>query len=326
MDARYDSDPEYLEQGVLNFVKVPPNPLIYILGTHKESAHNHTNNKRETKEVTDFRLVLNLQEYLWQGRWEGEAQTPMLLSTASNGEKTYRGSFRKTRAPGAKQDIEVGGEAAPTLREWCHRYCASSSLLRVFRVRRRVLGMDEKYLKKRLEGLIHSTGYRGHVNITFPVEDKNVDIYTQNRINEWRLKTWVRWIFYLTFLWIFTWPYLFFATKWYAVVKAEWLFSRADDNGNKVYATISEEEWFERWHVGIRRYVLEGFQGEATYERLQGVINRPADPPRPGRVQTGHAGVDNAVGLLQQGFRVASAISRGDPMAGLQDGWGYDTA
>jgi hypothetical protein len=328
MDARYDSDPEYLEQGVGDFAKVPPNPLIYIIGTHKEAVRN--GDKKEVKNITDFRIVLNMQEYLWRGRWEGEDATPMRLSTVSNGEKTYRGSFMKKRAPGVKQDIEVGTES-PSLREWCHRYCASSSLLRTFRIRREVLGLDQVYLSKRIEGLIRSTGYRGHLNITFPVEDKNVDIYTQNRINQWRLKTWVCWIFYLTFLWIFTWPYLFFATKRYAIVKAEWLFSRVDDNGEKVYATISEEEWFERWHVGIRRYVLEGFEGEATYSRLQGVINRPADPPRPGRVSTGHAGfdnagVDNAVGFLQQGFRVASAISRGDPMAGLQDGWGYDTA
>jgi hypothetical protein len=325
MDARYDSDPEYLEQGVLNFAKVPPNPLIYILGTHKEATRTH-DNKKEVKEVTDFRLVLNMQEYLWQGRWEGEDATPMRLTTATNGEKTYRGSFRKQRAPGFKQDIEVGSEA-PTLREWCHRYCASPSRNRIFRLRRQVVGMDQTLLQKRLEGLIRSTNYRGHLSITFPIEDKNIDLYTSTRINEWRLKTWVRWVFYLTFLWIFTWPYLYFATKRYAVVKAEWLFSTVADDGSKKYATISEEQWFERWHVGIRRYVLEGFEGEATYERLQGVIQRPADPPTPGRVETGHAAVDNAVGILTQGFRVARAIrSGGDPLGGLQTGWGYDTA
>ncbi|KAF2271835.1 uncharacterized protein EI97DRAFT_437514 [Westerdykella ornata] len=319
MDARYDLDPEYLEQRIKTMSLVPPNPLIYIVGTHRETVRN--GDKKEVKDIIDFRLVINMGEYLVH---DDQTDFPMKLGTATNGEKTYRGSFMKKRAPGAKQDIEVGSDA-PTLREWCHRYCASPSRLRIFRLRREVFGLDSHYLAKRIEGLIRSTSYRGRVRIEFPVENENVDIYTANRINEWRLKTWVRWLFYLTFLWIFSWPYLFFATKRYAVVKANWFFSTLDENDNKIYATISEEEWFDRWHIAIRRYVLEGFQGEATYERMQGVINRPADPPTPGRPATGNVNVDNAVGLLQQGFRVARAISRGDPMAGLQDGWGYDT-
>ena len=231
----------------------------------------------------------------------------------------------KKRAPGFKQDIEVG-TSSPDLREWCHRYCASPSKLRTFRLRREVRGFNEEFLKNRIEGLIRSTNYRGHLSITFPVEDQSIDIYTSNFINNWRLKTWIRWVFYLTFLWIFTWPYLLFATKRYAVVKAEWFFSSVDDNGNKRYSTISEEEWYQKWHVGVRRLALDRYQGEASYEELRGVIARPADPPMPGTSATGHAGVDNAVGLLQQGFQVASAISRGGQLArGLQGGWGYDS-
>jgi len=189
-----------------------------------------------------------------------------------------------------------------------------------------VTGFDEEYLKKRIEGLIRSTNYRGRISITFPVENKNIDIYTSNRINEWRLKMWVRWIFFLSFLWIFSWPYLFFATKRYAVVRAEWPWSTVDGRGNKHYTTISEEQWFERWHVGIRRLVLDGFQGEASDEILAGVIARPEDPPVPGTIRTGHEGVDSAVNLLTQGFQVARAISRGDNLGrGIQGGWGYDT-
>lgn len=198
-------------------------------------------------------------------------------------------------------------------------------MLRIFRLHREVLGFDETFLKNRIEGMIRSTNYRGQLSITFPVENQNVDIYTFNRINQWRLKNWVCWIFYLSFLWIFTWPYLFFATKRYMVVKAEWPFSKVDANGNKTFTSISEERWFEEWHVGIRRLVLDRFEGEASYEQLRGVIARPADPPIPGTIRTGHMGVDNAVGLLQQGFQVASAISRGDSLGrGLQGGWGYD--
>jgi hypothetical protein len=319
MNTRHDTDPDFLEAEIRAFAREPPFPLIYIMGSHKETTKR--GDKTETRNVTDFRIVLNLRQYLVQGNWETETQ----LVTATNGEKTYRGSFMKKRAPGFKQNIEVGSPE-PTLREWCHRYCASSSSLRIFRLERQVLGLDETYLRNKLDGLVRSTNYRGHLSITFPIEARNIDMYTTNRINQWRLKKWICWIFYLTFLWIFTWPYLFFATKRYAVVKAQWFFSKINHNGVKLYASVSEEAWFNHWHVGIRRLVLDKYQGEASYEQLEGVMARPTDPPVLGAVNTGHGGIDNAVGILQQGIQVASAISRGDNLGrGFQGGWGYDT-
>ena len=190
---------------------------------------------------------------------------------------------------------------------------------------KQITGFDEEYLRKRIEGLIRSTDYRGHVTVTFPVENKNVDLYTSNRINQWRLTILVRWIFYLTFLWIFTWPALFFATKYWAVVRAEWAWSTVDSQRNKRYTFVSEESWFEEWHVGIRRLILDRFQGEAHYELLESVIGRPQDPPMPGTIRTGHEGVDTTMNLLTQGFRVARALSNGDIGRGTQGGWGYDT-
>ncbi|KAF2473289.1 uncharacterized protein BDR25DRAFT_302243 [Lindgomyces ingoldianus] len=321
MDARYDTDPEYLEEGIRSFSQQAPIPFVYIMGTHKETTRR--GDKKETKEVTDFRIVMSMQSYL-RNNFDERDTSSMSLQTVENGEKVHRGTFMKKRAPGFKRDLEIG-IPKPELKEWCHRYCASPSMLRIFRLRREITGFDETFLKSRLEGLIRSTNYRGHIKISFPIEDKNVDIYTTNRINEWRLKKWICWIFYLTFLWIFTWPYLFFATKRYAIVKAEWPFSKTDEYGNKKYTTISEEQWFEKWHVGIRRLALDRFDGETSEQQLAGVIARPEDPPMPGNIRTGHTGVDNAVGLLTQGFQVASAISRGDNLSrGLQGGWGYD--
>ncbi|PSN71888.1 hypothetical protein BS50DRAFT_569484 [Corynespora cassiicola Philippines] len=321
MDKRYDSDPAYLEDGIRSFAQEAPNPLVYIMGTHKQTVKK--GDKKETKEITDFRIVMNLQRYL-RLNFDDRDTSQMRLVTVENGEKTHRGTILKKRAPGFKRDIEVGAPK-PELKEWCHRYCASPRMLRIFRLRREITGFDETHLTNRLEGLIRSTNYRGKIRINFPIEDKNVDIYTTSRINEWRLKKWVCWVFYLSFMWIFSWPYLFFATKRYAVVKAEWPFSTTDAHGNKRYTTMSEEQWFEKWHVGIRRLVLDRFQGEASDEQLQGVIARPADPPMPGTLSTGHAGVDNAVGFLAQGLQVAGALSRGGDIArSLSGGWGYD--
>ncbi|OCK79284.1 hypothetical protein K432DRAFT_355238 [Lepidopterella palustris CBS 459.81] len=320
MDARYDSDPIYLEEGIKTMAKVAPTPLIYIIGSHQETVRK--GDKKEKNTVVDFRIVLNLERYL-RNNYDMQDTTWMGLRTVENGEKVLRGSFMKSRAPGFTKDLEVG-VPKPQLNEWCHRYCASPSLLRIFRLERVVTGFDETLLKNRLEGLIRSANYRGHISITFPVENRAVDIYTSNRINQWRLKNWVCWIFYLTFLWIFTWPYLFFATKRYAVVKAEWPFSRTDATGRKTYTTVSEEQWFERWNIGIRRLVLDRYQGEAADEYLAGVIDRPEDPPMPGSIRTGHVGVDNAVGSLQQGLAIAKSIYRGNLLGGGQAGWGGD--
>lgn len=323
MDARYDTDAAYLEEGIRSFATDAPWPLVYIMGTHTETVRK--GDKKEKKSITDFRIVMHLRDYLMNIDRNNDASrwATMKLVTVENGDKTHRGTIWKQRAPGFKQDIEVGSPR-PELKEWCHRYCASPRLLRIFRLRRVVTGFDDELLKNRIEGLIRSTNYRGHVSITFPVEDKNVDIYTTNFVNKWRLQKWVCWIFYLTFLWIFTWPYLYFATKRYAVVRVEWPFSTSDAYGNKKYTTLSEEQWFERWHVAIRRLVLDRFEGEASDAMLAGVIDRPADPPMPGTIRSGHEGVDNAVGILTQGFQIARSISSGSIGGSTQAGWGYD--
>jgi hypothetical protein len=322
MDSKLDNDPDALEQRICHAGNDMPTPYIYIMGTHKETVKR--GDKKETHHVTDFRIVVNIQRYI--NPVHGTSYIPSVaITTVENGEKTHRGTILKCRAPGAKQDIEVG-TPKPTLKEWCHRYCASPRMLRIFRLERPVTGLDQQYLKNRIEGLISSANYRGNVRVTFPIEDRYLDIYTSNKINEWTLKTWVCWIFYLTFLWIFTWPYLFFMTKRYAVVRAEWPFSVIKDDGTKKYTTISEEQWFEKWKVGVRRLVLDRYQGEATEEMMQGVMARPEDPPMPNTIRTGHAGIDSAVGVLTQGFQVARAIQNGGNAGrGLQGGWGYNT-
>jgi hypothetical protein len=322
MDPKLDSDPGRLEDAIRTFANEMPTPYIYVMGTHKETIKR--GDKKETQHITDFRIVINMQRYL--NPVYGTSYLPSVgVETVENGAKVHRGTSMKCRAPGIKQDIEIG-TPKPTLTEWCHRYCASPRMLRIFRLQRTVPGFDDVYLKNRIEGLVASANYRGHVTVTFPIEDRNTDIYTSNKINEWRLKTWVCWIFYLTFLWIFTWPYLFFMTKRYAVAVAEWPFSVIKDDGQKKYTSISEEQWFEKWHVAVRRLVLDRYQGEATEEMMNGVMARPEDPPMPGSVNTGHAGIDSAMGILTQGFQVARAIQGGGDLGrGLQGGWGYDT-
>ncbi|PVI07349.1 hypothetical protein DM02DRAFT_608887 [Periconia macrospinosa] len=324
MDPQYDHDPVYLEKGIRDFAQMAPSPLIYIMGTHQETTRHLNSDKREKKTVTDFRIVIPIQQYLRRNMERGDT-SQMKLTTVQNGEKTYRGTVFKTRAPGVKQDIEVG-TPPPTLTEWCHRFCASSKMLRIFRLERPVTGLDTGYLRNRIEGLIRATNYRGYISVTFPVEEKNIDIYNSSRINELRVTTWVRWVFFLTFLWIFSWPALYFGTKRYSVVRAEWPFSTTDATGRKQYTTISEEQWFGKWEVAIRRLVLGQYEGEASPEVLAGVCARAEDPQMPGTLNTGMQGLDQAANLLTQGFRFARSVQTGESLGrSLQGGWGYDT-
>lgn len=109
-------------------------------------------------------------------------------------------------------------------------------------------------------------------------------------------------------------------------MKAEWPFSKVDSQMIKEYTTVSEEEWVSKWQVAIRRLVLDRYEGEASEEMMRGVMERDADPPMPGTIRTGHAGVDGAVGFLSEGIRVARALSGGEGLGrGMQGGWGYDS-
>ena len=126
-DSRYDTDPVYLEEGIREFANIAPTPMILIMGSHTETVKR--GDKKEKNHITDFKILLNLEQYL-RNNFDMDDTTWMDLRTVENGQKAYRGGFMKSRAPGFKQDLEVG-IPKPELREWCHRYCASPSKLRM---------------------------------------------------------------------------------------------------------------------------------------------------------------------------------------------------
>jgi hypothetical protein len=162
-----------------------------------------------------------------------------------------------------------------------------------------------------LTSLIRSTNYRGHLQIIYPTENLGTELYSDNFVNRWRNNTWICLLFYVTMLWLFTWPYLFFATKRYAIVKTEWPFSQADESGRKQYATISETQWMARWSKVIEKAALEKRQSVLTEEDLARV-NEPVQ-----QVDTGNSTLNSAVSLVGAGFRVFNEANR-------QLGWGGD--
>lgn len=180
-----------------------------------------------------------------------------------------------------------------------------------FRVTREVSGLDRRYLTDALKSLVHSTNYRGHTHITFPIENRVVEVYSSNRVNSWRMTSWICMLFYISMLWLFTWPYIFFAEKRWAVVKVDWPFSRVTENGLRCYTTISEKDLFQKWSKILEKAILSRRQGTLTEEDL----HRPNEATQDFR--SGHDGIDQAVNFLGAGVRAYSEVSR-------QLGWGGD--
>ncbi|OHF02757.1 hypothetical protein CORC01_01858 [Colletotrichum orchidophilum] len=325
---RLDTDPAFLESHITSLAQSPPRPYLRVRGTHTESIRKR-DDKTESKTVVDFDVRLDLTPFLY--RDIAARRSWRELRTADNFQKVRRGTVFPTRAPGfgGRSSGAHGGAAGegvskepPTLREWCHRYCASHAGLKTFSLLRTVPGFDDdERLKSRLEDLVRATNYRGHIDVSFPVQDARVDIYSTCRVNRWRHTTWVRWLFYLTFLWIFAWPYLFFRTKRFEVVEAEWPFSRRRRDpqtgratGGREYVSLSELDLYNMWGRAISKAVLQRRQGELDQRDL-----RDAEGRQDTSFEDVLAGIDQETtrGLVRAGVSAMNAVNR-------HYGWGDD--
>ncbi|KAM0492330.1 hypothetical protein ACHAP8_010017 [Fusarium lateritium] len=323
-DARSDADPQFLQEWVTMMAKYPPTPYIHITGTHQETKRDN-DGKSKRQEVTDFRIMVNMQNYLWPNFVPGN-YTSTKLETAEPGQKTYRGTVLKKRQKGSKGDIEVGQDK-PSLKEWCHRYCAKATGTKIFRLTRTVSGMNEETLRDNISGFIRSTNYRGNITVEFPVADRAVDIYSTSHLNNWRLKRWICWIFYLTFLWIFAWPVLFFVTKRYEVVKVDWAFAKREAEGRRKFTTVSERQWLDMYGPAIKQLCLDRYQGLAGDAFLNEVLARE---PNPVNTHVDPRAAMSAASAAFQGGRFnaangARSVMRLAAIATDQVGWGFDT-
>lgn len=308
LEPRLDSDPEFLEKRVHNWAAVPPRPFVRVVGYHRERRDH--NGKKEVKNITDFDVQVELTPYLYSNAATRRSWTE--LRTVENGEKVKRGTIFKARAPGARQSIELGQVEKPNLTQWCHMYCASHSGMKVFSLKRQMLGFDKQRVKEQLDALVRRTNYRGHLTISFPVQDEVVEVWNDSKINQWRLTKWICFMFYATLLFLFTWPYLFFRTKRFEVAVAEWPFSKLDSNGVKKYASISEDQWYNMWGRAIAKAVLSRRQGTLNQQDL--IASEGADP----NFDTGNSTVDGALGFVRAGVAAMNEVNR-------HLGWGMDS-
>ena len=177
---------------------------------------------------------------------------------------------------------------------------------------RTVGGLDQKFLEENLTSLIRNTNYRGHLQISFPIDNPSVEVYSYHWINRARHNTIAIILSVITATIIFIWPIMTLMTKRYDTVKVYWWFSMTEGvGGGRIYATMSEAQWFNRWSRAIEKNALRHRKGLLTEEDLARV-----DEPEP-EVNTGNSFLDAAAGLVGAGVHAYREVNR-------QVGWGYD--
>lgn len=303
LSSHLDSEPEVLEKYIRWWAERPPRPMVNLLGVHRHTFDR--DGKRETRDVTDFDISIDLTPYLYSDATRGVSWHE--LCTVDVFEKRRRGTVFRKKAHRSRQH-ELGSDQ-PSLAEWCHRYCASHAGLKCFVFEREVHGFDEEKVRQKLESLVRATNYRGRLNISFPVKDNVVQVYNDCKTNRWRLTSWIYWLCVFSLMVIFTWPYLFFRTKRWEVAKTKWYFSKPRDNGYRQFVSISEDQWYNMWGRAINRAVLERRQGTLDQQDLLAAeVFEPV---------FGDALMDGAVNFVRAGVSAMNEINR-------QVGWGYD--
>lgn len=306
LDPRLDSDPAFLVDHVARLAALPPRPFVRLRGTHQERRRGTSHGKddkgrHEREEVVDFDVRVELTHLLYtdirtHSSWRS-------VTTAGNLEKVRRGTVFAQRAPGFGGSGPADEGGALDLEGWCHRFCASGAGLKCFTLRRRVEGWDWELLRRRLEALVRATNYRGRCAVTFPVRNARVDVYNDCRANRWRLTGWICFVFYATALFVFAWPWLFFRTRRWETVAAEWHMSRPTAvPGRREYAAgLSEEQWYGLWARAIQRAMLERRDAELDQGDLERSAAEVAPPGEGGLAGVVRAGVD-AMGVVNRSF------------------------
>lgn len=308
LSADLDSDPDLLEARVRSWAAIPPRPFVRVYGYHRERRSGR-DGKKENKNITDFDVKVDLTPYLFADATNRHAWSE--LRTVENGDKAKRGTIFARRAPKAKGTIELGAVEKPNLTQWCHLYVASHSGLKSFSLRRKVVGFDQARVREQLEALVLKTNYRGHLQVSFPVQLHTVQVWNECRTNQWRLTKWIYVMFCISMLWLLSWPYLFFRTKKFETVSSEWHFSREDPAGRRRYVSLTEDQWYNMWARPIAKAVLSKRQGVLDQQDL--IAADGADPA----FNTGHSTVDGALGLFRAGVNAMNEVNR-------HLGWGED--
>jgi hypothetical protein len=301
----------------------PPSYFVQLTGNHTVKTKRNGETKHET--ITDFVLKINITSLLTDGPG-GRGEVRLL----PDNKRGYRGGRIPSLHP-TMFDLESQGDDGELLR-WCEDYVSNRSVVKSFTLKREIENHNTEKLTQLLHSAISETGYRGRLTVKYPTMYKSVVVYSPGIINTMRTITWIRWLFYLTFLWVITWPVLYFMTAKYEVVKAVFEYQNRTTHRYKV---MSEVEWFQLWRGAIKRaavarmdckdvalsedYRIEASRADAEAPSRSGFNGIPGITGIPRlTAKTGNAVLDAA---LQLGEGVRGAMA-GDWDVGRE--WGGD--
>jgi hypothetical protein len=277
---RYSQDASILESMIRDQAAYPPNYAIRLRGTHTETFKTREG-KKERKVITDFDIRVNMTHLLvCPNPKHAQDPTPCNLdphphpqphdppqdmSTPSckyitilgPNDKGYRGSILSS-----VDKVPLDPEAPTTLASWCNAYVSDPHTVKTFTLRKDIRLHDSARLEELCRNLINKTSYRGHTTISFETTLNTIIVNSPCRLNSWRYKWWLRWLCYLSFLWLLTWPILFFSTRRYEVVTAVFPYRLNPARSRLAKPLVqSEEEFFREWEQSIMRAVLGQHQG-----------------------------------------------------------------
>ncbi|KAI5811580.1 hypothetical protein DFH27DRAFT_474922 [Peziza echinospora] len=365
-DPHLNTDGEALYRFLLEQIYNPPRQLVKIHGYHHKDSPKYTRHSDgsmsttwERKKVDDFLFSFDLSPALEQVVLESLGKLPPgekakgLLKVVGDEEKVYRGGRNNLAMDLESQSIFGGPPEIPdslvTIREWADRYCHLPTTLKEFVVRKPITNLDETLLKQLIqESIRETTNFKGKIDVTFPKTHHKIAVYPETRFSRLRQNPYVRWFFYLTFLWIITWPILYLITHKFHVVVIEWKwgFVRNPVRTWEVDTTSGSSElaWVRTWRDVIRLKVRQRLicrrsgevLGAEDYKeaKMRERFKKRAIIEAATRGCVEHEVMERAIGVAVAlsagvgagalgGFRVGQAFDIGlEP--GEVDGWGMD--
>ncbi|KAI5849717.1 hypothetical protein BZA05DRAFT_401278 [Tricharina praecox] len=232
-DAHLNRDVEALYQFLVLQATQPPQPRLRVAGSHsvRSTVRENGKDRTTTSTATDFDITFDLASFVAAAGGELVAVGP--------GERRRRGG--RNRAVATQAEVE----AAMDVRDRCEEYIRCPAALKEFTLRKRLCGFDEEVLRFHVEAMVRSTNYRGNIRVSFPIENRSVVLAPGNVVCRIRYG-WARWILYLSFLWLITWPVLWLLTKRWDVVDAIYHVEPG-----------AEREWVDRWGWVLTRLVRQ---------------------------------------------------------------------
>lgn len=210
---------------VRSLASVPPKPQIHMIGTRGRKV--------------DFALKMNLMSLLVP---KDPARRAAYLRLVKPDEQAYRGGYQ----PSLKPDVPDG-----SLEGWCQRFIDDQSSIKVFTLERVVSNLDANWLEGQLRSLVAATGYKGVVNIQFPVTHAKVVVQNPDKVN--KLFTSV--------------SALFTGKSRYEVAKSVWPFAdRKSGEPGRECVVQTERVWWEEWRDPIMFALTARRKGWVTNE------------------------------------------------------------